>query len=102
MVEKQVADDIDQMIKDDWLLFINIVIALRRFSAAFLRHIVGREDCIFFALCSAEVGYRLGIARLKSKIKGYKNAIKQTKHTIKQLGNGMAADTYKLDRSIKF
>jgi hypothetical protein len=50
----------------------------------------------------AEVGYGLGIARLKSKIKGYKNAIEQTKHTIKQLGNGMAADTYESDGSVKF
>jgi hypothetical protein len=85
------------MIEDDWLPFIDMVMALGRFSAAFLRHIVGREGRVFFALCGAEVGYGLGIARLKSKIKGYKNAIEQTKHTIKQLGNGMAADTYESD-----
>jgi hypothetical protein len=102
LVEKQVADDIDRMIEDDWLPFIDMVMALGRFSAAFLRHIVGREDRVFFALCGAEVGYGLGIARLKSKIKGYKNAIEQTIHTIKQLGNGMAADTYESDGSIKF
>jgi hypothetical protein len=101
LFEKQVADDIDRMIEDDWLPFIDMVMTLGGFSAAF-HHIVDKKNRVFFALCDAEMRHELDITSLKSKIEGYKNTIQQTRHTIKQLGNGMAADTYESDGSVKF
>lgn len=90
------------MVEDDWLPFIDMVMILGRFSTAFLHHIVDKKNRVFYALRDAETRHELDIISLKSKIKGYKNTIEQTKHTIKHLGNGMAADTYESDGSIKF
>jgi hypothetical protein len=102
VVEKQVADDIDRMLEDDWLPLIDMGMKLGRFSAAFLHHIVDKKNRVFYALRDAKMRQELDIIGLKSKIKGYKITIEQTKHTIEQLGNGMAADTYESDGSIGF
>ncbi|KAK9547493.1 hypothetical protein V6Z79_008327 [Aspergillus fumigatus] len=102
VIEKQLADNIDRMLEDDWLPFIDMGLKLGRFSAAFLQHIIDKKNRVFYAIRDAKVRHELDVIDLKRKIKGYKNTIEQTKHTIEQLRNEMAADTYESDGSIEF
>ncbi|KAJ6117891.1 BTB/POZ domain protein [Penicillium sp. IBT 18751x] len=95
VIEKQIAEDIDRMLQDDWLPFIDKGMKLGRFSAAFLQHIVKKKNGQFFALRDTKTRYELDIINLKSKIKGYRC-------TIEQLGKEMIADTYDSDESIEF
>ncbi|KAJ5371881.1 BTB/POZ domain protein [Penicillium concentricum] len=95
IIEKQIAEDIDPMLKDDWLPFIDKGMKLGRLSAAFLRHIVEKKNGIFYALRDTEKGYERDIIDLKKKIKGYR-------YTLEQLGKEMKSDAYDSDESIEF
>ncbi|KAJ5366189.1 BTB/POZ domain protein [Penicillium brevicompactum] len=90
IIEKQIADDIDRMLQDEWLSFVDNGMKLGRFSAAFLRHIVEKKDGIFYATRDTKTRYELDIIDLRSKIKGYR-------YTLEQLGRQMNSDTYDSD-----
>ncbi|KAJ5778222.1 BTB/POZ domain protein [Penicillium odoratum] len=95
IIEKQIAEDIDRMLQDDWLPFIDKGMKLGRFSATFLHQIVEKKNSRFFALRETKTRYELNIIDLKKKIKGYRYALEQ-------LGKEMNADTYDSDESIAF
>lgn len=95
IIEKQIAEDIDRMLQDDWLPFIDKAMKLGRFSAAFLRHLVNKKNGIFYAVRDTNTRYQLDILDLKKKIKGYR-------YTLDQLGKEMRSDTYDSDESIAF
>lgn len=94
IIEKQIAEDIDRMLEDNWLPFIDMGMKLGRFSAAFLDHIVKKKNRTSFVLRGTKSRYELDIIDLKNKIKGYRD-------TLEQLGKEMNADTYDSDESIE-
>ncbi|OQD84278.1 hypothetical protein PENANT_c013G08421 [Penicillium antarcticum] len=50
IIEKQLAEEIDRMLEDNWLPFIDKGMKLGRFSAAFLHPIVEKKNRTFYAL----------------------------------------------------
>lgn len=95
IIEGQIAEDIDRMLEDNWLPFIDKGMKLGRFSASFLHRIVEKKNGIFYAVRDTNTRYQLDIIDLKNKIKGYR-------YTLEQLGKEMRSDTYDSDESIVF
>lgn len=95
IIEAQVAENIDRMLEDNWLQFIDKGMKLGRFSASFLHRIVENKNGIFYALRDTNTRYQLDIIDLKNKIKGYR-------YTLEQLGKEMRSDNYDSDESIAF
>jgi hypothetical protein len=96
IIEEKIAEDIDRMLRDDWIPFIDKAMKLGRFSAAFLHHIVKKKkNGIFYAVRDTNTRCQLDILDLKKKIKGYG-------YTRDQLGKEMRSDTYDSDESIAF
>lgn len=96
LIEDQVARNIDQMLEDCWLPFIDKGMKLGRFSAAFLRKIVKRKDDLFFSLRSTKISYEFEISNLRAKIDSHKAAVER-------LAEGITADaSYDSDESVRF
>ena len=87
VIEEQVAENIDWMLVSDWISFVDKGMRRGRFSADFLRQILGKKSSALSIERALYQTEKLEVHSLRKKIRDYKCAIEK-------IGKEMGDDAY--------